>query len=74
MLIILLFINKYSYLFDNNYYVYFLDVSQGDCAVIITPKNNDVIMIDTGGLKETKKENWQVKNNDYMAKINYHMQ
>lgn len=34
--------------FDKNNYVYFIDVGQGDSALIIT-KNNKSILIDTGG-------------------------
>ena len=33
---------------DNNSYVYFLDVKQGDCALIVS-KHNKSIVIDTGG-------------------------
>lgn len=32
--------------------VYFLDVGQGDCAVVVTPTQR-VVVIDTGGLKNT---------------------
>lgn len=34
--------------FDKNNYVYFIDVAQGDSALIVT-KNNKSILIDTGG-------------------------
>ena len=34
---------------DSNYYLYFLDVSQGDSLIIKVPFSNKVIMIDTGG-------------------------
>ncbi len=34
---------------DNNYYVYYLDVSQGDSSVIISPHQKEILMIDTGG-------------------------
>lgn len=34
---------------DNNYYVYYLDVGQGDSTALISPHNKNVILIDTGG-------------------------
>ena len=43
-------INRIMVTFDSHYYVYFNDVRQGDCALIITPYKKEVIMIDTGGL------------------------
>ncbi len=49
-LILIIILNKLIYKLDNNYYVYFLDVSQGDSSLIITPYKNKVIMIDTGGI------------------------
>ncbi len=42
-------INYFLPKLDNNYYVYFLDVGQGDSSVFISPRKNEVIMIDTGG-------------------------
>ena len=39
--------NKY---FDKNYYVYFLDVKQGDMAVLISSNFKSVSLIDTGGI------------------------
>ena len=35
---------------DSSYYIYFLDVGQGDSAILISPYKNDVTMIDTGGI------------------------
>ena len=61
LLFIIIFISKYKYSFDNNYYVYYLDVGQGDSSVIITPKSKEVIMIDTGGKISYQKELWQEK-------------
>ncbi len=49
ILFILLFFNKFVYRLDSNYYVYFLDVGQGDSSLLISPYKNEVIMIDTGG-------------------------
>lgn len=34
---------------DNNFYVYYLDVLQGDASIIISPKQKEIVMIDTGG-------------------------
>ena len=44
-------------------YIYFLDVSQGDCSLILN--NNKSIMIDTGGKVSYEKEEWRKKNNEY---------
>ena len=62
---VLVAITKFSYLFNNNYYVYYLDVGQGDCEVIISPKHKDVVMIDTGGKTTYQKESWQEKTKEY---------
>ena len=61
LLFIIIFVSKYKYSFDNSYYVYYLDVGQGDSSVIITPKSKEVIMIDTGGKISYRKESWQEK-------------
>lgn len=62
---VLVVITKFSYLFNSNYYVYYLDVGQGDCEVIISPKHKDVVMIDTGGKTTYQKESWQEKTKEY---------
>jgi len=50
MLSVFLFsIYVWTNLWPRSFTVYFLDVGQGDCAVIVTPWRN-VIVIDTGGL------------------------
>ena len=46
---------------DNACYVYYLNVSQGDSSLIVTP-NKKAVLIDTGGLVSFKKEDWTVKN------------
>lgn len=38
-------------LLDANWYIYYFDVGQGDCALLISARQRKVIMIDTGGLK-----------------------
>ena len=45
---------------DNNYYIYYLDVGQGDSSLLITPYKKEIIMIDTGGLINS---NYQVSDN-----------
>ena len=45
---------------DNACHVYYLNVSQGDSSLIVTP-NKKAVLIDTGGLVSFKKEDWTVK-------------
>lgn len=67
-LILLILIYKILPILDNQEYIYFLDVGQGDAAVIITEHRQDVVLIDTGGSISYNKEEWQEKNhNDSMA-------
>lgn len=46
---------------DNNGYVYFFDVGQGDSSLIVSPNRKDVVLIDTGGVVEYKQEEWKDK-------------
>lgn len=55
-LIFIILINKFIFLLDSNSYVYYLDVSQGDSSIIITPYQKEIIMIDTGGTLNLKKK------------------
>ncbi len=50
ILILLIFFVKITPYLDPHGYVYFLDVGQGDSALIISPYQKDVILLDTGGL------------------------
>ena len=50
-LIILLLGYKLSFNFDNNFYVYYLDVGQGDSILLISPRSRKATLIDTGGKK-----------------------
>lgn len=50
--------------FDKDTYVYFIDVSQGDSALIVT-KNNKSILVDTGGKLNYKNDNWKQKNKEF---------
>ena len=51
LLIALLLGYKLSFNFDNNFYVYYLDVGQGDSIVLISPRSRKATLIDTGGKK-----------------------
>lgn len=57
-------------IFDNNYYVYILDVGQGSSNLLVSPKKREAIMIDTGGLVKFKTKDWQEKkvSDDYVIK------
>ena len=50
-LIILLLGYKLSFNFDSNFYVYYLDVGQGDSILLINPRSRKATLIDTGGKK-----------------------
>ena len=60
ILTFIVFINVLIPKLDNNYYVYYLDVGQGDSSLLISPHKEEVIMIDTGG---TFKDNYHVSKN-----------
>jgi competence protein ComEC len=45
----LIFINKTIPYFDRNFYVYYMDIGQGDSTILISPNKKETIMIDTGG-------------------------
>lgn len=51
--ILFLLIYPYGYSLDNSLNVYYLDVSQGDASILISPKK-EVTMIDTGGITNDK--------------------
>ena len=52
--ILILIIYPYGYNLDDNLKVYYLDVSQGDASILISPKNREVTLIDTGGITTDK--------------------
>lgn len=60
---------KLSYL-DKDYRVFFLDVKQGDSALIVAPYNKEVIMIDVGGKLDYSLDNWQKRNKTYKLSSN----
>ena len=56
---LLLTIHKYTYLLDNNTYIYFINVGQGDSALI--KYKGEATLIDTGGKVKTKEDEWKKK-------------
>ncbi len=46
---------------DSKAHIYYLDVGQGDSALIVSPYRKDVTLIDTGGKVEFNKEDWEVR-------------
>ena len=46
LIVIYMIFNKY---FDNSYYIYYVDVNQGDMSVIVSSNFKSVTVIDTGG-------------------------
>lgn len=65
ILLIMFIFSKYSYLFDNNYYVYYLDVHQGDSTLI--KYRDETILIDTGGKISYKEDEWKKKKKTYIS-------
>ncbi len=43
--------------FDSTGYFYFIDVGQGDCTLIISPYQKEVLLVDTGNESESLKNN-----------------
>ena len=70
ILFLLLIIIKLWPKFENSYQIYYLDVGQGDSAVIITPGQKDVLLIDTGGKVEIAKESWAKSSKTYYLSDN----
>lgn len=65
LLIVIILLAKVLPKFDFQTYVYYLDVGQGDCIILISSHQQDVIMIDTGGKLEYKKEDWEKSSKSY---------
>ena len=65
VIIIILGLIKLSPLINSSYELYYLDINQGDSAIIITPHKRDVIMIDTGGKITYEVEDWKKGNKTY---------
>lgn len=55
---------------DKKGYVYFLDVGQGDSALIISPYRKDIILIDTGGTLPSSEKEWEKKKKTFQVSDN----
>lgn len=60
-----LFIIKFIPKLDGHYYIYYLDIGQGDSTILVSPYQKEVIMIDTGGRITYETEDWQKSNKTY---------
>lgn len=58
--LLIIYLYPWQYDLSNNLKVYYLDVSQGDASILISPEN-EVTMIDTGGIT-TDKNYYTAKN------------
>ena len=65
LFLVMLLIHKGYIYFDSNLYVYYLDVGQGDSALIRLPNNSGNILIDTGGKFFYEMEKWREKRSKY---------
>jgi len=63
--IIVMLILKYSIYLDSNIYVYYLDVGQGDCSLIVSDNYKNITLIDTGGKPTYYQEDWKKRNTSY---------
>ena len=61
VLLIIKFIPK----LDSNYYIYYLDIGQGDSTILIAPHQKEIVMIDTGGKTTYNTEKWKKSNKTY---------
>ena len=55
---------------DKSTNVYFLDVGQGDSALIVTPYQKDAILLDAGGVANFKSEDWTQMKRSYNLSYN----
>lgn len=55
LIIVLLIFFKIRPFMDNNTYIYYIDVGQGDSILVLTPHLNKTILIDTGGIVSFNK-------------------
>ena len=65
LLILIVMSCKFVVFLNHKAEVYYLDVGQGDCALIIYPYRKRIVMIDTGGSVNFKKEEWMLRNKNY---------
>lgn len=64
-LVLLILLIKLLVILDDNLYVYYLDVKQGDSTVI--KYRDKAIMIDTGGITSFKQEEWKKRKKNYLT-------
>ena len=64
-ILVLLLVIKALPKLDSNYYIYYLDIGQGDSTILISPYQKDVVMIDTGGKITYETEEWEKSNKTY---------
>lgn len=64
-ILVVVFVVKIHPFLNSNYEIYFLDVGQGDSAILISPHLKEVIMIDTGGKITYQKDKWKNKSKTY---------
>ena len=65
LLLVIIFASKIRPAFDPNYYVYYLDVGQGDSSLLVSPHSKETILIDTGGKVDFAVEDWKIRNKTY---------
>lgn len=51
--------------FDSNFYAHYLDVGQGDSAILIYPNKSKVVMLDTGGKLNYSEYEWMISSKKY---------
>ena len=56
--------------FNTRAYLIMLDIGQGDSFLLVLPHNKGNILIDTGGFKKYRKEDWKIKNSEYSIASN----
>ena len=57
LLFLILIFNKLICFLNQDYYLYFFDVGQGDSSLLVYPHKKEVIMVDTGGKVSFNKKN-----------------
>ncbi len=64
-LVLLILLIKLLVILDDNLYVYYLDVKQGDSTII--KYRDKAVMIDTGGITSFKQEEWKMRKKYYLT-------
>ncbi len=65
VIFMIIFIYKTLPYLDNNNYIYFLDVGQGDASLIVGNNRSYAIMVDTGGKVSYEKEEWRIRDKEF---------